>query len=88
MVRVQKTAARVKLAAAQVIKPAAGVKKTATCTAIADKCTETAHQSFYPLKHFTKTRKTRRMHTVLPSVTHVVVLTDDAFSVREKPQAR
>jgi len=39
-------------------------------------------ERFSPLKHFTETQKTRRTHTVLPSVTHVVVLNDGAFSVR------
>ena len=45
-----------------------------------------AHRSSGPnvfLKHFTETQKTRRTHTVLPSVTHVVVLNDGAFSVAQ-----
>jgi hypothetical protein len=40
--------------------------------------TETAHQTFSPLKHFTEMQKVHRTHTVLPCVMHIVVYCNDS----------
>ena len=81
--QVKKTAAQVKKTAAQVKLMVAQVKLTAPRTTNADQRIKAADQTVSPLKHFTKTRKTCRTHTVLPCVTHVVVFGDGAFSVAQ-----
>ena len=50
----------------------------AACTVDGTAPTKTAHQTFSPLKHFNKMRKTHRTHTVLPCVTNIGVYGNDA----------
>ena len=79
--QVKKTAAQVKKTAAQVKLMVAQVKLTAPRTTNADQCIKAADQTFSPLKHFTKTQKMRRMHTVLPWVMHVLLCSGLMHSV-------
>ncbi len=73
--------------AARMVDVAACLVDGAACMVDGAARTKTAHRTFSPLKHFTETRQTRQMHTVLPCVTNIVVHGNDVhrwwFSVAQ-----